>query len=106
MRVPRVVSSLGDVLVPGLGLHDFHGDAQRFIDSAMCRLWGGALTNLQRLPVTDWEHHCHDLVGAELLAEAPPGRVCALVQELFLDGYQQVVGQDAGCDNHWNEKLL
>src|SRR5215471_790599 len=92
MRVSSVVSSLGNVLVPDLGLHDFHGDAQRCIDRAMRRLWCGALPNLHCLPVAGWEHHCDDLMGAELLAEAPPGRVRALVQELFLDGHEQVVG--------------
>ena len=95
MRGCSVVSSLGEVLVPELGLHDLHRNTQRCIDRTMGRLWGGTLPNFHELPVAGREHHRHDLVGAELLAEAPPGRVRALVQELFLDGDQQVVGQDA-----------
>src|SRR5262249_25997138 len=95
IRCCSVVSSLGDVLVPDLGLHDLHRHPQRFIDRTMGRLWGGTLTNFHQVPVAGREHHRHDLVGAELLAQAPPRRVRALVEELFLDGHEQVVGQDA-----------
>src|SRR5215831_15033564 len=90
-----LVSSLGDVLVPDLGLHDLHRNTQRFIDRTMGRLWGGTLPNFHQVPVAGREHHRHDLVGAELLAQAPPRRVRPLIQELFFDGDQQVVRQDA-----------
>ena len=80
------------------GFHDLRGDLQSRVDVTVDRFRRGAFANPQGPAVAGGQHHGDHLVGAELLAQRPPGGVHARVQEPFLDGHQQMVSQDAEED--------
>src|SRR5207248_6214596 len=79
-------------------LDRLHRYLQRRIDFSVDRFRSGALANLQHLTFFGGQHHCDDLVRAQLFAQGPPGGVHTAIQEALLDGYQQMVGQDTEED--------
>ncbi len=85
--------------MPGFdGLHNLCRDLERRVDFPVDWFRGGALANLQDLPVGGGQHHGDHLVGAQLLAQGPPRGVHTAIQESLLNRHQQMISQDAEED--------
>ena len=74
-------------------LHDFHRDAESGVDFSVQRFGGCGFPDFQHAAVGCGQNNGRDLMGAELLANAPPRSVNPGLQEPVLDGRQQVIGQ-------------